>query len=172
MALKTEAKRNNVPRVKSDVDIGLDADAREQVVGVLTKLLADEFVLHTKTRAFHWNVTGPHFNALHELFEEQYTALNVTVDDVAERIRQLGALTKAGLGPFLDQARLDDAEGHPGWQEMLKALLADHEAVIRQLRDDVETCEEAGDQGTMDFLTGLMEQHEKTAWMLRAHLES
>jgi starvation-inducible DNA-binding protein len=154
-------------------NIGLTEAQREGVVGILNTLLADEYMLYTKTRNYHWNVVGPQFHDLHQFFEEQYNELNTTVDDVAERARSLGGKALGTLVEFSQQARLKEEPGHvPSARDMLVNLLADHETVIQQLRVDVETCADTyHDMGTNDFLTGLMEQHEKMAWMLRAFLE-
>jgi starvation-inducible DNA-binding protein len=153
--------------------IGLVDQAREGVVAILNTLLADEYVLYTKTRNYHWNVVGPQFNDLHKFFEAQYEALNDIVDEVAERARALGGNAVGTLTEFLKSTRLQEESGdYPEARRMLANLLADHEALIRHLRVDLETCAERyHDVGTNDFLTGLMEQHEKMAWMLRAFLE-
>jgi starvation-inducible DNA-binding protein len=138
------------------------------VVEVLRKLLADEFTLYLKTRNFHWNVTAPNFHDLHKFFEGQYEALDDTVDAVAERIRSLDAPAPGGLADYRTLARLADAAPGQDAAGMIKALLADHEALARTLRADIEVAEGANDPGTADFLTSLLEGHEKTAWMLRA----
>jgi starvation-inducible DNA-binding protein len=124
------------------------------------------------TRNYHWNVVGPQFNDLHTFFEAQYTALNTVVDDVAERARALDGNAIGTLAEFVEHARLTEHPGqYPPAREMLANLLADHETVIRQLRVDLETSANTyQDAGTNDFLTGLMEQPEKMAWMLRAFL--
>jgi starvation-inducible DNA-binding protein len=150
-------------------NIGIADEHRRSVAAILNALLADEYVLYTKTRNYHWNVVGPRFNDLHAFFQKQYEALDDVVDDVAERIRALGVPTAATLAEFSKLTRLREHPGqYPDADGMLAALLADHEAVIRQLRVDVDACTEHKDVGTSDFLTGLMEQHEKTAWMLRS----
>jgi starvation-inducible DNA-binding protein len=156
------------------VNIGLGQRQRQGVVEILSRLLADEYLLYTKTRNYHWNVEGPQFNDLHKFFEGQYEALNVVIDDVAERARALGGRAVGTLAEFLKLARLKEhPERHPPAREMLRDLLADHEAVIQTLRKDVETATDPlKDAGTADFLTGLMEQHEKMAWMLRSFLEA
>jgi len=135
--------------------------------------LADEYLLYTKTRNYHWNVVGPQFNDLHKFFEDQYTALEEVIDDVAERARALGGKAIGTLGEFLKQARLREYPGeYPVACDMLANLLADHQATIRRLRADLEACaDQYQDMGTNDFLTGLMERHEKMAWMLGAFLE-
>ncbi len=155
------------------VNIGLTDEQRQGVVRILNTLLADEYVLYTKTRNYHWNVVGPQFNDLHRFFEEQYNELNTIVDDVAERARALGGFALGTLAEFVQQTRLKEEPGvYPMARDMLATLLADHEAIIRSLRVDLETCANTyGDAGTNDFLTTLMEKHEKMAWMLRAFLE-
>jgi starvation-inducible DNA-binding protein len=158
---------------KMKLNIELTEKSRKGAVTILNALLADEFVLGARTRNCHWNVTGPHFHDLHKLFESQYDALDEILDDVAERARALGGHAVGTLTEFLKLARLKEQPGeYPQAPQMTAELLAGHEAVIRQLRADVGACEKKfGDAGTTDFLTGLMEQHEKMAWMLRAVLE-
>ena len=155
-------------------NLGISESNREQTVKILNALLADEYVLYTKTRNYHWNVVGPQFNDLHKFFEAQYEALDGFVDEIAERIRQLGAKSPGTLAEFTKAARLKEHPGkHPDAKGMLSALLADHEAVIQTLRGDLATAmDKLSDAGTSDFLTGLMEKHEKMAWMLRAFVEA
>lgn len=154
------------------IQIGLSEAARSTVVEILNALLADEYVLYTKTRNFHWNVTGPNFHALHKFFEEQYGELEDFVDQVAERVRQLGGRAAGTLAEFTKATRLKESpKARPEASAMIQALLSDHEAVVRTLREELETVQKSGDEGTTDFLTGLLEGHEKMAWMLRAHLE-
>jgi starvation-inducible DNA-binding protein len=154
------------------VNIGISDDDRQRVVAILNTLLADEFLLYTKTRNFHWNVTGPQFNDLHKFFEAQYEALDDTIDEVAERARALGGRAHGTLEEFRNGARLGEKPGAvPPARDMLATLLADHEALIRSLREDITTVNDRHrDVGTADFLTGLLEQHEKAAWMLRSFL--
>lgn len=153
-------------------DTGLGDKDRAGLARMLSALLADEVLLYTKTRNYHWNVRGPHFNDLHKLFDEQYAQLNGVVDEVAERIRALGFSSPGTLAEFQKLARLKEKPGDaPDASGMLKNLLLDHEAVSRSLRADIEAAEGHHDPATADFLTGLLGQHEKTAWMLRASLE-
>ena len=154
------------------VNIGIADDDRRRVVAILNTLLADEFLLYTKTRNFHWNVTGPQFNDLHKFFEAQYEALDETIDAVAERARSLGGRALGTLEEFRASARLGEKPGAPPARDMLAALLADHEALVRALREDITAVNDRHrDVGTADFLTGLLEQHEKSAWMLRSFLD-
>jgi starvation-inducible DNA-binding protein len=154
-------------------NIQLTEKNRKAVVRIINTLLADEFILATQTRNGHWNVTGPRFHDLHTLFASQYEILDTILDDVAERTRALGGHALGTATEFLKLARLREQPGElPRAAQMTAALLASHEVVIRQLREDLVTCaQKHGDAGTADFLTGLMEQHEKMAWMLRAVLE-
>ena len=152
------------------INMGIPEEGRKAVLGILNALLADEYLLYTKTRKYHWNVTGPEFHDLHKFFEAQYEELDGIVDEVAERARSLGGVPFGTLAEFLKAARLEERPGvNPNADGMIADLLTDHEAVIRTLRADLEaSAEKYGDLGTSDFLTGLMEKHEKTAWMLRA----
>ena len=154
-------------------NIGMADGDRQAVVKILNTLLSDEYVLYTKTRNYHWNVVGPQFNDLHKFFEALYTSINEVIDEVAERARALGGRAFGSLAEFTKSARLTEDPGAlSSAKEMLTTLLADHEALVTTLRADVDTVTgKHGDAGTADFLTGLLAQHEKTAWMLRAHLE-
>lgn len=153
-------------------NIGITEKNKAAVSQILQLILADEFVLMLKTRNFHWNVIGMEFSQLHSLFENQYSELEEKIDQVAERIRQLGHYATASLTDFLEQTRLEDPRKIGlSAHEMLKELHADHETMIRQLRNDLQICaEKYQDAGTSDFLTSIMESHEKSAWMLRASL--
>lgn len=153
-------------------NIGITEKNLEGVIKILSTLLADEYVLYTKARNYHWNVVGMQFNDLHKFFQSLYEELNEYIDDVAERIRTLGGNAVATLKEFLDLTRLKEHPGeYPDAKTMLSNLLNDYEAIIRNLRNDIVTVgEEYKDLGTADFLTELMEKHEKTAWMLRSFL--
>lgn len=150
------------------INTGISDAGRSAVVGVLGKLLADEFTLYVKARNFHWNVVSPNFSELHKFFEGQYEALDDVVDEVAERIRSLDAFAPASLSSYLALKRIDESPAGLAAPAMIAALLADHEFLARTLRADIEVAEGANDTGTADFLTALLEQHEKSAWMLRA----
>jgi starvation-inducible DNA-binding protein len=154
--------------MKANIDI-TDGD-RKTVVEILNRLLSDEYVLLTKTRSFHWNVTGPQFNDLHKFFEGQYDELNEFVDEIAERARQLDGRAYGTLAEFAKASRLVEQPGNtPAANDMLNALLSDQESIIRTLRSEIGPVGDAyKDVGTQDFLTGLLEKHEKMAWMLRA----
>lgn len=152
-------------------EIGLSGETREKVAQMLSQMLADQHVLYIKLRNYHWNVTGMAFKPLHELFEEQYTQLAEFIDDTAERIRSIGFFTAGSMEAFRSQSRLVETDHLDGnAQKMIENLLRDQEAMIQILRHNVSELENLGDAGNADFLTALMEEHEKMAWMLRAHL--
>jgi len=155
------------------IDIGISEDNRQAVANILNHLLADEFVLYTKTRKFHWNVKGIHFHDLHLFFESQYKELAEIMDEVAERIRKLGHYSLGTLQQFLDETNLlEHTDDGSSAEVMIEALLEDHETIIRELRKSIDPIQEKHkDAGTADFLTGLMEQHESMAWMLRSMLQ-
>lgn len=153
-------------------NIGISESNRKTVAGQLDKLLADEFVLYTKTLNAHWNLEGPDFHSVHLYFEELYEQSAETVDSVAERIRQLGHYAPATLRDFLKLTHLtEQLKGGNSSTDLIKNLLGDHESIIEFIRSNIKEFDEAHkDAGTSDYITSLMEKHEKTAWMLRAHL--
>jgi len=158
--------------VSTNPRLGLDDEVRHGVVELLQTVLADEMVLYTRLRNYHWNVVGPQFQSLHELFEEQYTQLEQTIDDTAERIRAYGAYAKGTMAEFIQIARLDEQpNNYPNARDMVKNLAEDHEQLVRDLREDIETCDDYDDVGAEDFLTGLLQDHQEMAWMLRTFLE-
>lgn len=153
-------------------DLGLNVDDQQSVVRVLRTVLADEHLLYIKLRKYHWNVTGPQFLQLHELFEQQYKALEASIDEIAERIVQYGASAPGTLQEFQKETRLSEHPGEiPEAHDMVADIAADHEAMVRHLRDDVEMVgEDHGDIGAEDLLTGLLQKHQKQAWMTRAFI--
>lgn len=153
--------------------IGISPANLQAVASELSKLLADEFVLYTKTRNAHWNVEGTDFHSMHVFFEQQYDQLDEIMDSVAERIRQLGHYAPATLKSFLNLTHLTEQLGERNdSQGFIKELLIDHENIIIFLRENINKfANEYGDAGTSDYITGLMEDHEKMAWFLRAHLK-
>ncbi len=152
-------------------NIGIPEKKLVAITGLLSIILADEVMLYTKTRKFHWNVNGDSFMELHKLFESQYKQLEESIDEVAERISKLGNKV---IGTFQEYAKLSSVKENPSKyptsKEMLKELMEDHEALIIQLRKFVDECaNKYGDAGTADFFTGLMKAHETIAWTLRRY---
>lgn len=153
-------------------DIAIDKQNREAVVEHLNNTLADLHMIYTKTRNFHWNVTGMSFHSLHELFEVQYDQLKLQADAIAERARMLGGRAVGTLAEYLERTRLSETPGeYPKAQEMVKQLLDDHETMIGNLREAIESAEDHNDEGTADLLTAEIQMHEEMAWMLRATIE-
>lgn len=152
--------------------IGLKTEASKNSAAFLNMLLSDEYVFLTKLLNYHWNVKGPFFGSLHKLFDDQYRDVFLMVDEIAERIRAIGHVAFGTLSEFSKNSRLQENPGKlPSTDEMIADLVRGHEAIIVAMREAIPDIEEQEDFGTMDFLTGLMEKHEKMAWFLRAHLE-
>jgi starvation-inducible DNA-binding protein len=154
------------------IDIGIGESDRKVIADGLMRLLADTYYLYSKTHGYHWNVTGPMFNTLHIMFMQQYTELWNSIDLIAERIRSLGFFAPAGYAKLSKLTSISDDEGVPSATQMLANLVSGHEAVIRTARSILEAANAGNDQATLDLLTQRLDVHEKTAWMLRAMLES
>jgi starvation-inducible DNA-binding protein len=151
--------------------IGLSEESMHASVKLLSLLLSDEVMLYTKTRNYHWNVSGESFMELHKLFQSQYTELEETIDSVAERVGKMGGKSIGTMKEFLEQTRLKEYPGQYGTQnDMMLDLLNDHETLAVEIRKDVETSAKNKDAGTADFFTGILEQYETTAWVLRRYL--
>jgi starvation-inducible DNA-binding protein len=151
------------------INTGLSANARKSAAAALRQVLADTYVLYLKTHAYHWNVTGPQFPALHALFETQYRDMWAALDALAERLRALDEPAPASGAAFTALAKIEeDAGGAKRAEEMVRTLVADHETLIRGARAALAAAGEAGDAASEDLLTQRIAEHEKTAWMLRA----
>ncbi len=155
------------------IDIGIPDAQREEIATGLGHLLADTYVLYGKTHGFHWNVTGPMFSSLHLMFMGQYTELWNALDVIAERIRALGVVAPHGGATLANLASIKEAaKQQPAALDMVRELVAGHEAVARTARSIFALAEAASDEPTADLLTQRLQIHEKTAWMLRSLLES
>ncbi|HEX7332762.1 MAG TPA: DNA starvation/stationary phase protection protein [Pyrinomonadaceae bacterium] len=161
-ALGIEMKTTALPRVE-------DKDG-QRVADALSNVLADTFVLYLKTHSFHWNVTGPMFQTLHQMFEEQYNELWLAVDVIAERIRSLGFIAPGSYGEFTQRTYLQEAPAAKNATEMIAELLRDHETTTRTARSALAVARTAVDAPTEDLLTQRLAAHEKAAWMLRSLL--
>lgn len=154
-----------------EIEIGIDAQGRQSLADGLSHVLADTYALYVKTQNFHWNVTGPMFQALHTMFENQYKMLAAAADEVAERIRALGHPAPGSFSRFAELTTIEEETGVPSAQEMIRQLVLGHEGVVRTARTVLATAESANDQVTVDLLTDRMQAHEKAAWMLRSLLQ-
>ncbi|MBA1148016.1 DNA starvation/stationary phase protection protein [Ectothiorhodospiraceae bacterium WFHF3C12] len=153
------------------IDIGIDEPTRSEIANGLSRLLADSYTLYLKTHNFHWNVTGPMFQTLHDMFEQQYTELATAVDEIAERIRALGFPAPGSYTQFSELSTVQEETGHPSAEEMIRKLVEDQETVVRTARQAFTVVDKANDEPTADLLTQRMQVHEKTAWMLRSLLQ-
>ncbi len=154
-----------------NVNIGIAETDREAIAEDLSRLLADSYSLYLKTHNYHWNVTGPMFQALHAMFEEHYTELATAVDAIAERIRSLGFPAPGTYSAFAALSSVKETEGLPAALDMVRDLVEAHECVIRTGRRVAQAAGKAGDEASADLATQRLQVHEKTAWMLRSLLD-
>ena len=160
-------KRPALPKI----DIGINAKDRAAIAQGLSRLLADSFTLYLMTHNFHWNVTGPQFNSLHQMFMGQYTEQWNALDTIAERIRALGHPAPGTYKAFVKLASIKEIDGVPKAADMVRHLMEAQEATARTARSLLAVADAANDQPTLDLLTQRLDLHEKTAWMLRSLLE-
>jgi starvation-inducible DNA-binding protein len=153
------------------MDTGISNKDRAAIAKGLSRLLADTYVVYLKTHNFHWNVEGPMFQTLHQMFMEQYTEAWNAIDLVAERIRSLGHYAPGTYREYLELARIKETPGQPKAEQMVRLLIDGQEAVVRTAREVLPLAERADDQPTLDLLTQRMQVHEKNAWMLRSLLK-
>ena len=153
------------------IDIGIEPRQREKIASGLSRLLADSYTLYLKTHNFHWNVTGPMFTTLHTLFETEYTELALAVDEIAERIRAVGAPAPGSYAAFGRLTSIKEVQGAVGATDMVRQLVDDQETVTSSAHAMLEAAQAAGDEVSADLAIRRMQVHEKNAWMLRSHLE-
>ena len=154
-----------------EVNIGITKENRKKLVQSLSKVLAESYILYIKTHACHWNVEGPMFNTLHQMFEEQYQDLFTAIDEIAERIRALGYPAPGSYKVFSELSDIKESEKNLNSDEMIKTLLEGQETLIRTLRSLIDTANSSSDDSTADLATVRMQRHEKVAWMLRSLLK-
>jgi len=155
-----------------DINIGIKESDRAKIAEGISRLLADTYTLYLKTHNFHWNVTGPMFQTLHLMFEQEYTELALAVDLIAERIRALGVPAPGTYKEFAKLSSIKESEGVPNAQDMIRQLVEGQEAVVRTARSVFPLVDKVHDEPTADLLTQRMQVHEKNAWMLRSLLEA
>ncbi len=149
----------------------MNTEAQNETTAALSKLLATSYTLYLKTHNYHWNVTGPMFSSLHTMFEVQYTELALAVDEIAERIRALGAYAPGSYSAFNELSTVKEETGHPAAMDMVQNLAADQLAVADAARAVIAAGEKENDQASVDLGVRRIDVHEKSAWMLRSHLE-
>ena len=153
------------------MDTGISVKDRAAIAQGLSRLLADTYVVYLKTHNFHWNVEGPMFQTLHQMFMEQYTETWNAIDLVAERIRSLGHYAPGTYAEYNKLARIKETPGVPKAEQMVRLLIEGQEAIVKTAREVLPIAEKADDQPTLDLLTQRMQVHEKNAWMLRSLLK-
>lgn len=156
--------------IGATINIGIESAALKHIAQALSHVLANTYTLYLKTHNFHWNVTGPLFNTLHLMFEQQYMELAQAADTIAERIRAVGFFAPGSYTEFAALSSIPEASTVPDAQEMIRQLIEGHEAVARAARDAFSIADDVKDESTADLLTQRLQIHEKTAWMLRASL--
>ena len=163
------AKKGSAPAV----NIGISDKDRKKIADGLSRLLADTYTLYLKTHNFHWNVTGSMFNSLHLMFEAQYNEQWLALDEIAERIRALGAAAPASYAAYQKLTSIEPGVEvvQDDWREMVRQLTVGNEAVSRTARKALEIADKAGDDPSVDMLTQRLKVHEKNAWMLRSLLQ-
>ena len=153
------------------IDTGIPETDRQAIADGLSRMLADSYTLYLKTHNFHWNVTGPMFQTLHTMFEQEYNELALAVDEIAERIRALGHYAPGSYKSYAKLSSVEESEDVPEAKEMIRQLVIGHEAVAKTARSVFPAAEAGNDEVTADLLTQRMTVHEKTAWMLRSLLD-
>ena len=154
-----------------EINTGIAPEGRRAIVQGLSRLLADTYMVYLKTHSFHWNVEGPMFQTLHQMFMEQYTETWNAIDLIAERIRSLGEYAPGTYREYAKLTRVDETEGVPRAEEMIRLLIEGQEAIVRTAREVLPTADAADDEPTLDLITQRMQVHEKNAWMLRSLLK-
>lgn len=167
-AVRTKAKEE---MTEVAVDLGLDPEGLAKIGRALSGVLADTYLLYLKTQNFHWNVTGPNFGELHQLFENQYGDLAAAADELAERIRAIGQVAPGSFIQFRKLSKITEEENVPAALRMVEILAADNQHVIRRMREVLELTEKVGDAETGDMMIRRMQIHAKQAWMLRSYLQ-
>lgn len=148
----------------------LDQETRQDVIMILSQLLADTYILYTKTQNYHWNVVDPRFFQLHKFFESQYEELAEALDVIAERIRMLGGRTPASMHQFLELSTLEESVDELSGDQMIQQLVEDHSFMADSLRFSIDETSKLGDEGTADMMINRLRSHEKNRWMLKSHL--
>lgn len=151
-----------------DIDIGIAEQDRIQIADGLKRLLADSYTLYLQSHNFHWNVSGPQFRELHLMFEEHYTELATAVDEIAERILTLGTPAPGTYKALAELSAIEEVEGVPKAENMVKILLSGHERVVKTCREALQAAQAGGDESSAALISDRMRIHEKTAWMLRS----
>ena len=148
----------------------LSAEDRAKLAKGLKAVMGDTYALYVKTHGYHWNVTGPRFKALHEMFMEQYTELWTALDEIAERLRAIGEFAPGSTEAILENATIKPDNSQPDAESMVENLAKGHDMLSTTLKKALDAADEVGDDVTVDLFTQRMTVSQKTAWMLRSSL--
>lgn len=148
----------------------LDKDKKQATAKELNILLADYHLYYQKLRNFHWNIVGKEFFVLHEKFENLYNDAKVKVDEIAERILTLRFTPISNYSDYLKASSIEEASTDLKDKAMVTALLKDHGQLLKQLKKVLNLADDAGDEGTLDMISGYIAHLEKESWMLDAWL--
>ena len=150
----------------TDENTTIGKEARIELARKLGSALSSTYVLYGKTQGLHWNVTGPLFVSVHELTEQHYRDLAEAIDDIAERIRALGAPAPVSLTGYVKDSVVTDQSEFGDVKDMLRQLASDHKSIANEMRGIVKLADERDDVYTADLLTARIGAHEEAAWML------
>lgn len=148
--------------------LGFSEEETKDVVDALNKLLANYQVHYQKLRNFHWNVVGKDFFELHEQFEQEYEAVKLQIDEIAERIRVFGKKPISTMKGYLETAEIEEAPEDTNSDDMVAEILKDFEVLFSFLMDTIDAAGEIGDSATEDMATGYLKRLEQRHWMLTA----
>jgi len=138
----------------------------------LNQVLADSYALMALTHLAHWNVEGPGFFALHTAFQTQYEELFIAIDEVAERIRALGAYAIGGLGTFAQTAQIQEFVSPLPQEDYVRKLIGANEKLVADAERARDLAGEANDPESQDLMIGRITLHQKTIWMLKSYLKA
>lgn len=157
-------------KFKTHIDMPLEK--RKPVIELINQQLIDTIDLYTQTKQAHWNVKGPHFIALHELFDELAEEAEDHIDNLAERATALGGAATGTVREVTKHSRLPEIAlgGLPG-MDAVKALVERYGMVAASMRKAIETAANLGDADTSDLFTGISRGLDKNLWFLEAHLQ-
>lgn len=142
----------------------------KKTIESLKLALSGSYALYLKTQNYHWNVTGPNFKSLHDLFNTQYNDLALAIDDLAERIRTLGSKVEANFSHFEKTGKIKSGNENANSTTMVQELAADNEILAEILKETFRIASEEKDDATADLIIGRIEVHQKNVWMLKSSL--
>lgn len=144
----------------------------EELINAMKRVLADSFAFYLKSQYYHWNVEGPNFKQYHDLFGDVYSSVYENIDSTAEHIRALDAYAPGSLSRFIELKSIVDENTIPPALDMIQRLLSDNAQVISIITNAYEVAEAAKQYHISDYLAGLLDNHKKIGWMLRATLKT